>query len=120
MAAPDRDLLFGLLALQNGLIDQVQLVAAFQAWTRDRARPLADHLIARGDLDAGDRDAVEALIDRHVRKHGDVQRSLAAVPAGKSTRARLAALADEELGHTLSHAGSGSAPTDHAGDADRT
>lgn len=40
MAAPDRDLLFGLLALQNGLIDQVQLVAAFQAWTRDKARPL--------------------------------------------------------------------------------
>ena len=30
-AAADRHLLFGLLALQNGLIDQVQLVAAFQA-----------------------------------------------------------------------------------------
>ena len=44
MAAADRDLLFGLLALQNGLIDQGQLVAAFQAWTRDKARPLADHL----------------------------------------------------------------------------
>ena len=50
--AADRDLLFGLLALQNGLIDQGQLVAAFQAWTRDKARPLADHLVARGDLDA--------------------------------------------------------------------
>lgn len=35
-------LLFGLLALQNGLIDQAQLVAAFQAWTRDRGQPLAD------------------------------------------------------------------------------
>ena len=55
MAAADRDLLFGLLALQNGLIDQVQLVAAFQAWTRDKARPLADHLVARGDLDAEQR-----------------------------------------------------------------
>jgi tetratricopeptide (TPR) repeat protein/tRNA A-37 threonylcarbamoyl transferase component Bud32 len=116
MAAPDRDLLFGLLALQNGLIDQVQLVAGFQAWTRDKARPLAGHLVARGDLDAGDRDAVEALIDRHVRKHGDVEKSLAAVPAGKSTRDRLAALADEDLNHTLSHAGS--TPTDI--DADRT
>ena len=37
-AAADRHLLFGLLALQNGLIDQGQLVAAFQAWTRDKAR----------------------------------------------------------------------------------
>ena len=49
---PSRDLLFGLLALQIGLIDQGQLVAAFQAWTRDKARPMADHLAARGDLDA--------------------------------------------------------------------
>jgi hypothetical protein len=33
--AADRDLLFGLLALQNGLIDQARLVATFQAWTLD-------------------------------------------------------------------------------------
>jgi hypothetical protein len=50
--AADRDLLFGLLVLQNGLINQVRLVAAFQAWTLDRSRPLPDQLVARGDLDA--------------------------------------------------------------------
>ena len=50
-AAADRHLLFGLLALQNGLIDQGQLLAAFQAWTRDKSKSLADHLEARGDLD---------------------------------------------------------------------
>ena len=50
-AAADRHLLFGLLALQNGLIDQGQLMLAFQAWTRDKAKSLADHLEARGDLD---------------------------------------------------------------------
>jgi hypothetical protein len=38
----DRDLLFGLLALQNGLIDQIPLVAGFRAWSRDRSRPLAE------------------------------------------------------------------------------
>ncbi len=32
--AAAHDLLFGMLALQNGLIDQIQLVAAFQSWTR--------------------------------------------------------------------------------------
>jgi hypothetical protein len=36
--AADRDLLFGLVALQNGLINQGQLMAAFQAWTLDKAR----------------------------------------------------------------------------------
>jgi hypothetical protein len=36
MPKPDTDQnpLFRLLALQNGLIDQGQLVAAFQAWIR--------------------------------------------------------------------------------------
>ena len=70
-AAADRHLLFGLLALQIGLIDQGALVAAFQAWTRDKARSLADHLIGRGDLDADDRSAVDALVARHIKKHGD-------------------------------------------------
>ena len=38
------DLLFGMLALQTGLIDQAALVAAFHAWSRDRSTPLADVL----------------------------------------------------------------------------
>jgi serine/threonine protein kinase/tetratricopeptide (TPR) repeat protein len=114
--AADRNLLFGLLALQNGLINQVQLVAAFQAWTLDRARALADHLVSRGDLDAFDRSAVEALVVRHVKKHGGVvERSLAAIPAGRSTRESLAAIGDPDIEHTLTQLASGS-----EGDADRT
>ena len=60
-ANADRHLLFGLLALQVGLIDQAQLVAAFHAWTRDKARPLADHLQALGHLDAEQHRLVDAL-----------------------------------------------------------
>ena len=45
---PSRDLLFGLLALQNGLIDQGAPFTAFAAWSRDKSRSLADHLIALG------------------------------------------------------------------------
>ncbi|MFO0953466.1 MAG: serine/threonine-protein kinase [Isosphaeraceae bacterium] len=101
MSSADRHLLFGLLALQNGLIDQVQLVAAFQAWTRDKDQSLADHLVARGDLDAEDRAGVEAMVRLHVRKHGDVEKSLGFVPAGESTRQRLAALGDAELVESL-------------------
>jgi hypothetical protein len=43
--AVDRNLLVGLLALQVGLIYRAQLVAAFQAWTREKTRPLAELLI---------------------------------------------------------------------------
>src|SRR6516162_1928026 len=77
----EKNLLFGLIALQIGLIDQSKLIVAFQAWTLDKARGLADHLVLLGDLDADDRAAVEALVERHLKKHGgDVERSLAAIP----------------------------------------
>jgi serine/threonine protein kinase/tetratricopeptide (TPR) repeat protein len=113
MATADRNLLFGLLALQNGLIDQGALVAAFQAWTRDKARALADHLAARGDLDADARAGLDAIVALHLRKHGDVEKSLAAVAAGRSTRERLGQLADPEIERTLAHVGSGSPEPDH-------
>ena len=35
--AADRHLLFGLLALQTGLIQQSQLIAAFHAWICDKS-----------------------------------------------------------------------------------
>ena len=68
-----RDLLFGLLALQNGLIDQDQLVAAFGAWSRAKGKTLAEILVERGAIDAesrallaGDgREAAQAPRRRH-------------------------------------------------------
>jgi hypothetical protein len=113
--APDRDLLFGLLALQNGLIDQIQLVAAFQAWTHDKGRPLADHLVARGDLDAEQRALVEAMVAMHLKKHGGVEKSLAAVPAARATREGLAKLGDPIIGATLGHLRIVVAATEHDG-----
>ena len=83
-AAADRHLLFGLLALQNGIINQGQLLAAFQAWALDKARSLADHLEARGDLTGARRELLEGLAEVHLESHGgDVEQSLAAVSAGK-------------------------------------
>ncbi len=64
------NLLFGLLALQNGFIDQVQLVAAFQAWTREKRSPVAEQLVARGDIDAEQRALLESLVRQHIKKHG--------------------------------------------------
>jgi eukaryotic-like serine/threonine-protein kinase len=102
MTAADRHLLFGLLALQNGLISQVQLVAAFQAWTLDKSRSLADHLEARGDLTSARRALLEGLAEVHLEAHGgDVEQSLAAVPSSRSARASLADLGEPEIDATL-------------------
>ena len=113
----NRHLLFGLIALQVGLIDQAQLVAAFQAWARDKARPLADHLADRGGPDADAQAAVEAMVALHIKNHGgDTEKSLASIPAGRSTRERLAAVGDPELTGNVALLASGS--TEH--DADLT
>jgi serine/threonine-protein kinase len=112
MAAPG-DLLFGMLALQNGLIDAEALLAAFRAWTLDRGRALAEHLVERGALDGAQRAALEALAELHRKKHGgDDQRSLAALPVGSSIRTRLEAVGDPELTVTLETLGSGSTDSD--------
>ncbi|MGE3822347.1 MAG: hypothetical protein AB7I30_23280, partial [Isosphaeraceae bacterium] len=100
---PSVNLLLGLLALQNGLIDQAQLVAALQAWIRDKATPLAKHLIALNFLDADQRAAVDVMVALHLKKHGDDPgASLGAVPVGTSTVAALAAVASPDVQATVS------------------
>jgi eukaryotic-like serine/threonine-protein kinase len=114
----DRNLLFGLLALQNGIINHSQLRGAFQAWTLDRFRSLADHLSDRGDLD-DDCSAIEALTARHLKRHGgEVKQSLAAVNASRSTRESLAQLADADIESSLAHLGA--TLSQSVDDADRT
>jgi serine/threonine-protein kinase len=105
-ADADANLLFGLLALQNGLVDQDQLLSAFRSWTRDKSRPMAEHLVARGGLDGSHRALIEALVEAHVQKHsGDTGKSLAALGAGARVPAGLAALGDPDLDASLGHAG---------------
>ena len=92
-AVADSNFLFGLLALQTGMIDQAALVAAFHSWTRDKARSMAEILLGQGAIDAGDRAALEALAAKHVMRHGgDVEKSVAAVPAPRSIVTELASI----------------------------
>jgi eukaryotic-like serine/threonine-protein kinase len=120
MAAADRHLLLGLLALQNGLINHVQLLAAFQAWALDKSRGLAEHLQSRGDLTGSKRALLEALAEVHLQAHGgDVEQSLSAVSAGKSTRKSLADLRDPDINATLGRVASTPNSTEND-DADRT
>src|SRR5262245_19010462 len=116
--APRRDLLFGLLALQNGMVTRDQLVMAFTVWTATPGKPLADLLAEQGALRPEHRPLLDALADAHVKLHGgDPAKSLAALGVDRSTRESLAAAGGPEVEATLHHVGSG-AGTD--GDADRT
>ena len=104
MAAADRNLLFGLLALQNGLIDQVQLVGGFQAWTRDKSKSLAEHLESLGGLTSAKRALLEQLALAHLEAHGgSVENSLAAISAGPSARESLTTIKDSQVDTALYH-----------------
>jgi hypothetical protein len=89
--ATNRDLLIGLLALQNGLVEQDVLILAFRAWTRDKSRSIAEILAAQGAMDPDERALLENLAVKHLRRHDDdPEKSLAALNPGRSLRAGLA------------------------------
>ena len=106
MARPttDHDALFARLAVHNGLIEQTHLAEASCARSGDPSRTLAEHLVALGHLTDGQRSLLDGLATLHVEVHGDVEKSLAAVPADSLTRAGLARLDDPDIGATLDHA----------------
>src|SRR5271163_2417510 len=72
----DSSLLFGILALQNGLIQQPDLIAAFQCWFQEQSQPMDEVLIERGALTESDRTMLDALIRRHAeRRQSEVGRA---------------------------------------------
>jgi len=96
----DRNLLFGVIAMQADLIDAAQFVEACLLWTARKNEPLADLLLAKGWIEAEDRTHVEYLLERKLRKHGgNGHASLAALPA--EVRHSLAALGDDDICRSL-------------------
>jgi hypothetical protein len=69
-AAADRNLLFGILALQANLISSDALISAMNAWVVDKAKPIGQILVDGEALRAGDRDLLEAMARRHLELHG--------------------------------------------------
>ncbi|MDX2036844.1 MAG: tetratricopeptide repeat protein [Isosphaeraceae bacterium] len=95
--AADRDILLGLLALQSGLVDEDRLDEALRAWTRDKSRGPAAHLLEGDDFSDDARRALETLVDRHLFKHGgEFGRILASIPAGEAGRQWMSAIRQPE------------------------
>ena len=79
----DRNLLFGVLALQGDMIDAEQLAEGCTAWSARKDRLLGDVLVERGWISTEDRRLVEQLLERKLKKHaGDAHQSLISAAAG--------------------------------------
>jgi hypothetical protein len=97
-APSDRNLLFGILALQLNFIGRDALIHAMSAWVLAKHRPLGDILFEQGALSTDSRDALERFVEKHLHKHGgDVRRSLAAIVTPGALRESLRQIADADL-----------------------
>src|SRR5262249_48326101 len=94
-APSDRNLVFGILAVQLNYIGRDALINAMSAWVLAKYRPLGDILVEQGALSTDKRDTLETIVEKHLHKHvGYVRRSLAAVVMPGALR--------ESLQHCLS------------------
>jgi serine/threonine-protein kinase len=101
-ASSDRNLVFGLLALQMDFVSRDQLLDAMAAWMLARDTALGEILRARGALSEEDLTDLERITDRHVRRHGDAHGSLAVLRVDDELRQLLRDLGDSEVQTTVS------------------
>ncbi len=98
----DRDLLLGLLALQNSFISKEQLIAAFSVWTSDKSKSLEAILVQHRSMSESQRDLLAALVDEHLKQHDyDPEKSLAALSSLPAVTNDLRQLADPDLNASL-------------------
>jgi PAS domain S-box-containing protein len=94
----DRNLLFGLLALQMDFVTREQLLDALNAWMLEKQAPLGEILCRRGALAEDDRADLDRLVDKHIKRHGDnPQASLAALRVEPDVRQDLGRLEDPDV-----------------------
>jgi serine/threonine-protein kinase len=94
----DRDLLFGILALEMDFISRDALIAAMHAWVQDKAKPLGQILVEQGALQSRKRDLLESLVEAHLDMHGgEVEKSLAALDVPDPVRQELHSLNDSDV-----------------------
>jgi hypothetical protein len=100
--AADRNLLFGILALQVDFITRDALIQVMNAWVLEKAKPLGQILVDQGVLRPDRRDVLENLVEAHLEAHGGhPAHSLAALSVRDTLRQDLEQVADPDLDASL-------------------
>ncbi len=98
----DRNLLFGVIALQMDFVSRDALLAAIHAWVLEQPKPLDQVLVERGALAEDERGLLEPLVGKHLEKHGDdAERSLAALTSMDWIKHDLQTVAEPDLNVTV-------------------
>jgi eukaryotic-like serine/threonine-protein kinase len=98
MQPTDRQLLFGVLALQLDFISVDQFAEVCTVWATRKDRSLPDLLAERGWLKPQDLSDIDRLVARKLERHGgDVAASLREAGADARVLASLASISDEDI-----------------------
>ena len=97
-----RNLLFGMLALQNNFISREALLSAFNAWLADKTKSLGAILVDQGKLSATRLAILDGLVAEHERDNGgDPEITLAAVRSADDELEFLRAINDAHVEASL-------------------
>ena len=106
----DRNLLFGVIALQMDFVSRAALLAAIRTWVLERQKPLDQILVEQGALTEDERGLLEPLVGKHLEKHGDevvaaLARELDAAGEGRNDLRNELAMTRMSLGNALEDQG---------------
>jgi serine/threonine-protein kinase len=109
----DRNLLFGILALQADLVSRDALIFAMSSWAVDKNKSLGQILMEHGALDSDGHALVEALVGKSLQRHGgNAEKSLAALSSIGSAREELSRIQDADVQASLMHVSTAQADSD--------
>jgi serine/threonine-protein kinase len=98
----DRNLLFGILALQLDFISRDNLIQAMHAWALEKSKLLGHILMDQGIMSSDEHALLESLVQKHLERHSnDPERSLAALSSTGMVRQDLEEIADVQLQSSL-------------------
>ncbi len=99
----DRNLLFGILALQLDFIDKERLVAGMNAWVLTKTKPIGQIFLEQAALSPERYTLLEAIVQEHLKLHdNDPEKSLASINTLRSIHEDLSIIADLALHASLS------------------
>ncbi len=101
-AHADRNLLFGVLALQMDFISRDALIAALNSWVLEKSRSLGQIMVDQSVLSNADRAMLEAVVERHLQLHeGDIEKSIASLASLRDFDRELQQIADVDVQASL-------------------
>lgn len=103
MPTADRNLLFGVLALQSNFVSREALVAALHQWVANKSRDLGELLCEQGGLTRKQSQLLSELVAEFIHQVGSAEKCLQQISSITLVRDDLSTISDLEVQTSLSH-----------------